>query len=1262
MSKENLSLIWSKLIENRRNNCPFFRSRTCHIYNHRSRQPPDNPKQTCPCGRFIGRHSLTDACLESEAGETWIPPTKFDDNEIHSCQVMINVYGTLKPHGCNFLRMDNRINNDNLNELYYLILEDCGGKKPSLIVNISGGAKYFVLKEQLQTEVVEDIIDIAAKADAWILTDGTNTGISKLIGEGISHYRILHNYSNKIKCIGLTMWGSLNEEARRNLKKSTPEYPEELLLRQIPFEKEEDENRIEENHTHCILFDDGRLNGHLTDLHRDKFIVAACNDSGSTCYAITIIFGGDLTELKVFENDIQNKRPIILIQGSGRLTDMLTSLLELTSNSTWNKYWNPTDGEIRTAFDSYFPSYTDQESIDALNRIRNILDKKNRYLFNIFSFDRGSTLTTSVFNAILSAKKIGKEEREDSDIFNDSPEVKRSLHENRLLELAFQWDYISGATPILQRWQDEILNKKLNMFEKHEMRENELFKKCLEHNRPAFIDFFLTAGFDPRDLTKTKNYSECEQIIWQLYNQCRQSMSERKQIHIASLFGRRSPDSKEHIYRKLHKFIGPFVHRMDIRSSHNSKKHICIDFNNCMHYYRRWKQHSHNQFDTDTIILNEINIEKEYGKDQMLRDLFLWSVFMNMPDMAKVLLVHVQSRICASLIASAIFKQYAKLADTVYLEEKLRTQALNFEIYAATCIDKCYEFNERTACELLYRQVPLFGYVTCMQIAISSKSEKLLQTACFDQALKLVWYNQLALSNSQLKTKPFLFFSAILFGFPAPIAMEYRKPERHSIIENISFDLSLEGINYYNNEEDSKNWSCSKYWCRFRYFHESPVVKMYYHFISYVFFLLIFSYMMLYHIDNPAISKIHWTEIYVIVTVTTMLLEEIREILYEYHAQMLELSITSESSIQTWIAKSFIILPYILFYLGIGLQFSSKNNDDVLISARIILAFDLEIWYLQSLRFIIAFKFLGPKLFMLKNMLCDLFAFVYLIFIAIIAYGVVSRSLLFYKQIPFTAHGIFKGIFYAPYWFLYTNIADKDYLDERIQNETHEFFAEATATEILLCFHMLFVNILLLNLLIAVFADTIGKVQQNTEFFWRYQRYSFVREYFLRPILAYPPLTIIPHIILLSYAIKNKFFSIFKQNPSTSKIWTPVFKMIPKTDGTLDIHWNMFENAATHKYARSILEKNKKRNVLSLNENILEKTTMATTVLNSDAITTNNVTENLTSIKDENESISSIKEDIILLKSAFSEIQQDLNKIIASQHLLIETISHSKSN
>ncbi len=116
----------------------------------------------------------------------------------------------------------------------------------------------------------------------------------------------------------------------------------------------------------------------------------------------------------------------------------------------------------------------------------------------------------------------------------------------------------------------------------------------------------------------------------------------------------------------------------------------------------------------------------------------------------------------------------------------------------------------------------------------------------------------------------------------------------------------------------------------------------------------------------------------------------------------------------------------------------------------------------------------------------DLAAFVYMIFIAIAAYGVVSRALILYKQVPFTSRDIVKQIFYEPYWFIYGQVSDKDLLDgdigfvfeglvwvwiplEKLQSNDQSVVAEATATHVLLAFHMLFINILILNLLIAVF-------------------------------------------------------------------------------------------------------------------------------------------------------------------------------------------------
>jgi len=52
-----------------------------------------------------------------------------------------------------------------------------------------------------------------------------------------------------------------------------------------------------------------------------------------------------------------------------------------------------------------------------------------------------------------------------------------------------------------------------------------------------------------------------------------------------------------------------------------------------------------------------------------------------------------------------------------------------------------------------------------------------------------------------------------------------------------------------------------------------------------------------------------------------------------------------------------------------------------------------------------------------------------MIFIAIAAYGIVSRALIFYKQVPFTFPGIFENIFYEPYWFMFGEFKDKQTLD-----------------------------------------------------------------------------------------------------------------------------------------------------------------------------------------------------------------------------------------
>jgi hypothetical protein len=101
----------------------------------------------------------------------------------------------------------------------------------------------------------------------------------------------------------------------------------------------------------------------------------------------------------------------------------------------------------------------------------------------------------------------------------------------------------------------------------------------------------------------------------------------------------------------------------------------------------------------------------------MLRDLLYWCIFTNRIDMAKVLILHIRTRICAALSCAAVLRNHARKATTSDKRHLYGQQAEEFEIYATDCINACYSKSERRACELLIREEPLFGKITCMQVS-----------------------------------------------------------------------------------------------------------------------------------------------------------------------------------------------------------------------------------------------------------------------------------------------------------------------------------------------------------------------------------------------------------------------------------------------------------------------------------------------------------------------------------------------------------------
>ena len=101
----------------------------------------------------------------------------------------------------------------------------------------------------------------------------------------------------------------------------------------------------------------------------------------------------------------------------------------------------------------------------------------------------------------------------------------------------------------------------------------------------------------------------------------------------------------------------------------------------------------------------------------MVRDLFLWSVYMGYDDIAFVLLLQIKLRIGAALLAAGIAKRASSLTNKLDVRHMFKEQALAYELYATTCIEACYKHNEEYSWRMLLVPRSFYGDATYMQVS-----------------------------------------------------------------------------------------------------------------------------------------------------------------------------------------------------------------------------------------------------------------------------------------------------------------------------------------------------------------------------------------------------------------------------------------------------------------------------------------------------------------------------------------------------------------
>ncbi|VCW76541.1 unnamed protein product [Gulo gulo] len=202
----------------------------------------------------------------------------------------------------------------------------------------------------------------------------------------------------------------------------------------------------------------------------------------------------------------------------------------------------------------------------------------------------------------------------------------------------------------------------------------------------------------------------------------------------------------------------------------------------------------------------------------------------------------------------------------------------------------------------------------------------------------------------------------------------------------------------------------------------------------------------------------------------------------------------------------------------------------LLYPGRIILSLDFIMFCLRLMHIFTVSKTLGPKIIIVKRMMKDVFFFLFLLAVWVVSFGVAKQAILIHNESR--VDWIFRGVIYQSYLTIFGQMPAyidgvNFSLDQCSPNGTdpykpkcpesdavrHEPAFPEWLTVILLCLYLLFTNILLLNLLIAMFNYTFQQVQEHTDQIWKFQRHDLIEEYHGRPP-APPPFILLSHLHL----------------------------------------------------------------------------------------------------------------------------------------------------
>ncbi|XP_078686292.1 transient receptor potential cation channel subfamily M member-like 2 [Branchiostoma floridae x Branchiostoma belcheri] len=997
-------------------------------------------------------------------------------------------------------------------------------ERPKVILSLYCEPDYFSLwkRRKIYDALQTGLIKLASTTNMWLITNGANLGVGKLVGDALKREKARREYV------------VVKEEDDQPTLRAVGILPFCAVAQMLPrWRVVQDEMKeqweLNPDHTHFIVVDDGsndnwtveqdlrlQLQHHYRSPRQVYNVLPGTTSRKKANPVVCVLVQGGPASIQYVRGCVQQETPVLLLKGSGKAADLLAfayeEIKERPAQEDWMQYLR---AELSRRIFKTFPQLSQEEVQDLKESIIDCVNdaiKEDQVFLSILevhSFhDDLENLDKYILTAILKAQ---------ADVSDDN--VVQSD-----LQLTLQWNRPDLA--LSEIFQSPYFPDNIKI-------PSRLFEKALlKKDREEFVELFLSQGFDPANFMTRHRYRR-------LFEKA----EDREFIKgVFGAMGYNLPDFG----------VLPEKFLMTL------KKVICrlaeVDV-----YFFCHESPNKQRPSLEKAAIMCFSFQK---KTKVMMDLLLWAILVNKQRLVRVIWEQSEDPIPLALYIRRVYMSLTKYVEDATLRREMHALVTEYEDLAVGVLDMGYKESTKKATDILNEMVPDWKVKTAIEVAYDSKCKKFIAHPCCQKWVKRKYMGGISVKKRMANIFPswlkillsaFLIFPMFLFidfRFLRPSAEDQRRAQRKREIlrgsQQSQNSISQSPVYPYVERQveegcESSCRYCAGYRCncslntfvlnffrRIKALWTAPITKYWAHVLCYMIFLFLLSLSGLLPGCGSALLDVG-----ISLWMTTSIVELIRTIYRD--AEMFRRSSSREYNYWLYMETTLIVVFWVahFFMKVVGTRVGFAHPKDAkLLMAIMVFFFFLRLLYVFAPNSLL----LGPRLVMLRKMIqIDLLVFFRLLVVFMCIHGVVSQILL--QPWHELDSDVMKMLVWRPW--LHVWLTPYGYLEGNCEGlivvpppdqppswyspnvtmptcpaETSDACEGHWYLYLSLSFYLICVRFGLLTVLFAMFSKTYQRVHGESREIWMYQRYKLIIDLDRRDSLP-PPLVVFHYIYML---------------------------------------------------------------------------------------------------------------------------------------------------